>query len=86
MTVLLSSLSGESTVVEGVSEDRFRYVEELIKMGACIEFTKKQAKIKGTDKLKGTVAVSYTHLDVYKRQVSIARVLLPPAGGRRKAP
>jgi UDP-N-acetylglucosamine 1-carboxyvinyltransferase len=55
MTVLLSSLPGESTVVEGVSEDRFRYVEELKKMGACIEFTKRQAKIKGTDKLKGTV-------------------------------
>ena len=55
MTVLLSSLCGESTVVEGVSEDRFKYAEELKKMGACIEFTKKQAKIKGTKNLTGTV-------------------------------
>ncbi len=55
MTVLLSSIKGESNVVEGVSEDRFKYVEQLIKMGACIEFTKKQAKIKGTDNLRGTV-------------------------------
>ncbi len=55
MTVLLSSLNGESTVVEGVSEDRFKYVNEIIKMGANIEFTKKQAKIKGNMELKGTV-------------------------------
>ena len=55
MTVLLSSLSGESTVVEGVSEDRFKYVDELVKMGADIEFTKKQAKITGNRSLKGTV-------------------------------
>lgn len=55
MTVLLSTLNGESTVVEGVSEDRFRYANELKKMGANIEFTKKCAKIIGTDHLSGTV-------------------------------
>jgi len=55
MTVLLSSLNGESTVVEGVSEDRFKYVNEIIKMGADIKFTKKQAKIKGNPQLKGTL-------------------------------
>lgn len=55
MTVLLSSLRGESTVVEGVSEDRFKYVNEIKKMGADIEFTKKQARIVGTPQLKGTV-------------------------------
>lgn len=55
MTVLLSSLEGESMVVEGVSEDRFKYAEELIKMGAHIDFTKKQAKIEGTKSLRGTV-------------------------------
>lgn len=55
MTVLLSTIRGESTVVEGVSEDRFKYVNEINRMGANIEFTKKQAKIIGTDKLKGTV-------------------------------
>lgn len=55
MTVLLSSLNGESLVVEGVSEDRFKYVNEIMKMGANIEFTKKQAKIIGNPSLKGTV-------------------------------
>ena len=55
MTVLLSSLVGESIVVEGVSEDRFKYVNEIKKMGADIKFTNKYAKIKGTNKLKGTV-------------------------------
>ncbi|MFA9423934.1 MAG: UDP-N-acetylglucosamine 1-carboxyvinyltransferase [Sedimentibacter sp.] len=55
MTVLLSSLNGDSIVVEGVSEDRFKYVNEIIKMGANIEFTKKQANIKGNLMLRGTV-------------------------------
>ena len=55
MTVLLATVAGESTVVEGVSEDRFKYVSEINRMGANIEFTKKQARITGTDKLKGTV-------------------------------
>lgn len=55
MTVLLSSLRGESMVVEGVSEDRFKYVNEIKKMGANIEFTKKHAKIQGVDSLKGAV-------------------------------
>jgi len=55
MTVLLSSLDGDSMVVEGVSEDRFKYVNEIKKMGANIEFTKKQAKITGNPQLKGTV-------------------------------
>ncbi|WP_326906608.1 UDP-N-acetylglucosamine 1-carboxyvinyltransferase [Sedimentibacter sp. MB31-C6] len=55
MTVLLSTLKGNSTVVEGVSEDRFRYVEELLKMGANIKYSKRQAKIKGITHLKGSV-------------------------------
>ncbi len=55
MTVLLSSIEGDSIVVEGVSEDRFKYVNEIKKMGANIEFTKKQANIIGTPTLKGTV-------------------------------
>ncbi len=61
MTVLLSSLIGESIVVEGVSEDRFKYVNEIKKMGANIDFTKKHAKIVGTNKLRGT-AVQATDL------------------------
>mgnify|MGYP000960432070 CR=1 FL=1 len=55
MTVLLSTLNGESIVVEGVSEDRFKYVNEIKKMGANIEFTKKYAKIQGVKNLNGTI-------------------------------
>ncbi|MDD4779491.1 MAG: UDP-N-acetylglucosamine 1-carboxyvinyltransferase [Tissierellia bacterium] len=55
MTVLLSSLHGESMVVEGVSEDRFKYVNEIKKMGANIEYSKKHAKISGTKNLKGAI-------------------------------
>ena len=55
MTVLRSSLSGESTVVEGVSEGRFKYVDVIKKMGAYIEFTKTKADITGAVHLKGTV-------------------------------
>lgn len=55
MTVLLSTLNGESIVVEGVSEDRFKYVNEIKKMGANIEFTKKYAKIQGVKSLNGTI-------------------------------
>ncbi len=55
MTVLLSSLNGDSIVVEGVSDDRFKYVNEIKKMGANVEFTQKQAKIIGTPNLRGTV-------------------------------
>lgn len=58
MTVLLSTLRGESTVTEGVSEDRFKYVNELIKMGANIKFTQKEAKISGIDSLNGESVVA----------------------------
>ena len=51
ITVLLSVASGESTVSEGVWDDRFRYVEELKKMGADIVVEGKRAYVKGTDKL-----------------------------------
>jgi len=55
MTVLLSSLKGDSMVVEGVSEDRFKYVNEIKKMGANIEFTKRHAIIHGTNLIGNVV-------------------------------
>lgn len=55
MTVLLASLRGESTVVESVSEDRFRYIEEIRKMGANIEIDDSIARIYGAGGLHGAV-------------------------------
>ncbi len=53
MAVLLATLNGESLVVEGVSEDRFKYINEINKLGADIEYTKTHAKINGVSYLKG---------------------------------
>ena len=47
ITALLCMADGTSIVTESVWDHRFKYVDELRRMGA----------------------VSYTHLDVYKRQV-----------------
>ncbi len=54
MTVLLSSLNGESYVEEKIFERRFKYIEELKKMGANIEVEDRIAHIKGQGKLTGT--------------------------------
>lgn len=51
ITAMLTVSSGESTVSEGVWDDRFRYTEELKKMGADISVEGKRAIIKGVDKL-----------------------------------
>ena len=51
--VLLSLAKGTSTLHEGVWDSRFRYVEELSRMGAKIEVNGKTAKFTGVDKLKG---------------------------------
>lgn len=55
MAVLLSSLQGESMIEESIFESRFKYVDELKKMGADIEVNDRVAKIKGTGSLKGAV-------------------------------
>lgn len=49
----LCSAEGESIVSEGVWENRFRYVEELQKMGADITVDGSVAKIRGVDTLHG---------------------------------
>ncbi len=51
MATLLSVAEGESTVIEGVWDNRFRYVDELKKMGADIRVEGKRAIINGKDSL-----------------------------------
>ena len=94
MSVVLALARGTSVVTESIFDNRFRYVDELIRMGANIQVESNIAIINGIEQFSGTSvtvpdlragaalviaglaaqgvsAVSYTHLDVYKRQVSI---------------
>lgn len=53
-TAALCIAGGTSSVSEGVWENRFRYVDELVKMGADITVSGVTAKINGVEKLRGT--------------------------------
>ncbi|HHY63835.1 MAG TPA: UDP-N-acetylglucosamine 1-carboxyvinyltransferase [Clostridiaceae bacterium] len=53
IVALLSKCSGTSVVVETVFENRFRYTEQLQKMGADINVQGRTAIIRGVEKLKG---------------------------------
>ncbi len=53
ISVLLSIADGTSIVSEGVWDNRFRYVEQLIRMGASISVDGKLAVIQGVETLKG---------------------------------
>ncbi len=53
MTVLLSMAQGTSIVTEGVWDNRFRYADELARMGANIQVDGKVAVIEGVPELKG---------------------------------
>lgn len=53
ITTLLTLASGTSIVTEGVWEQRFRYVDELRRMGADISVDGKVAVVEGTGKLMG---------------------------------
>ncbi|MCR4614833.1 MAG: UDP-N-acetylglucosamine 1-carboxyvinyltransferase [Clostridiales bacterium] len=53
ISVLLSIADGTSIVSEGVWDNRFRYVEQLIRMGASISVDGKLAVIQGVERLKG---------------------------------
>ncbi len=48
---LLTATKGNSTITENLFENRFRYVPELIKLGAKITINRNQAQIKGVTKL-----------------------------------
>jgi len=53
MTALLCVADGVSIVTETVYERRFRYVQELRKMGADIEQENRTAVVRGVEKLYG---------------------------------
>lgn len=58
MAVLLCLANGVSYVSEGVYEKRFRYVEELIKMGATIKVDGRTAVIEGGKQLSGAPVIA----------------------------
>lgn len=51
MTVLLALAEGTSIVTEGIFENRFRYVEELLRMGANIQVDGRVAVVEGVPEL-----------------------------------
>jgi len=53
MTTLLCIADGTSIVSEGVWDNRFRYVEQLARMGASIKVDGKVAIVEGIEHLKG---------------------------------
>ena len=53
ISVLLSLASGNSMVSESVWDNRFRYVEQLARMGANINVDGKSAFIQGVEQLRG---------------------------------
>ncbi len=53
MAVLLALANGTSIISEGVWENRFRYVDQLIRMGASIKVDGKLAVVEGVEQLKG---------------------------------
>lgn len=54
MAVLLSVAEGTSILSESVWDNRFRYVDQLIRMGALIQVEGKAAIIEGVPQLKGS--------------------------------
>ncbi len=54
MATLLSVAEGTSTMIEGVWENRFQYVDELKKIGVQIEVDGRTATIQGVNELHGT--------------------------------
>lgn len=55
MSTILSVAKGRSIVTESIWESRFKYVDELKRMGATIRVEDKTAIIDGVDRLSGTV-------------------------------
>lgn len=53
MTALLSKVKGTSIVTESIFEGRFKFVDELKRMGADISVDGRTAVIKGVDKIMG---------------------------------
>ncbi len=51
MTVLLTRASGTSLITEGIFENRFHYVDELVRMGANIQVDGRVAVVEGVQEL-----------------------------------
>lgn len=54
MTAMLASVPGSSYVTETIFENRFRYVDELRRMGANIRVLERTAIVEGVQRLRGT--------------------------------
>ncbi|NLN97235.1 MAG: UDP-N-acetylglucosamine 1-carboxyvinyltransferase [Eubacteriaceae bacterium] len=54
MAVLMTVASGNSTITETIFENRFKYIDELRKMGADVVINGRVASITGVEKLSGT--------------------------------
>ena len=59
MTTVLALAEGTSLVTEGVWSSRYRYVEELKRMGARIQVDDKTAVVEGVEKLTGAPIQAY---------------------------
>jgi len=53
MCILLTQAEGDSMITEGIYETRFRYVDDLARMGANIKLDARRAVISGGTALKG---------------------------------
>ena len=53
ITVTLALAEGTSIVTESIFENRFKYADELVRMGACIKVEGNTAIITGVEKLNG---------------------------------
>lgn len=59
MTTVLTLAQGTSLVTEGVWSSRYRYVDELKRMGARIQVDDKTAVVEGVEKLTGAPIQAY---------------------------
>ena len=59
ITTVLSLAQGTSLVTEGVWSNRYRYVDELRRMGANIQVDEKTAVVEGVDHLTGAPIQAY---------------------------
>jgi UDP-N-acetylglucosamine 1-carboxyvinyltransferase len=53
-TAMMSTAKGTSIIVENIFESRYKYVQELVRMGARITIEGKTAIVKGTKRIHGT--------------------------------
>ena len=54
MMAYLSTATGTSVITENIFENRFNHVKELRKLGASISISKRVARVKGVENLRGT--------------------------------